>query len=857
MTPRGIIFSDEDRAKLAAFDSGNEIRPGRILAEIDAIIDRGIMEGRFTREAADQDLECALMRAHACLNLHQYEDCIRALSILRRAEASAAGCGIFFYRLCAVWLHLGKIEEAHQCAERALREEPTYPWGWLEAAKLRAHFGDAEGALKAIETGLALVPGDPEFLTARREIESGSDILQLSNHLIDPDADEALQRNQMPSDELLVYIRFNNCILAKPDGLEAVFALFNFSDWQPADPPEVPFCTGTSSAAGFPLVFRFLMNVPALSHVSVGWLGDLIRVVPQLLKDHDISASDVVCINVRQNEEIGLLIRGEDGKPDEAGEVCFRIRQTAVHMGDSAPAEEEPEDYTAEEEALIPKIRIWNESNEYQTIIDAVEALPAAKRTLRLTSELARAYNNLAQPGEDALFLHALELLKSCRAEQENTHEWNFRTAYALFYLDREGESIPYWERALEYRSGDEDTIKMLDAARRAVTIPIFRRCFNERAAQFWDAFSEADAELRALIASGNPADALERIVKMLKSISEGWGIGFSSPTDAAGHFLLELSPQHDYVQILPILKLLDAVPIALGAHWEFAAGLRPKPAAVELKFNKGLLFDCREIRCRLVKEENAWVLQFFAESLRGLDEEESAPVFEQLTLLIDHLIGEAASMRFIRNLTILRKPPEDGGFLLSELPERIAALEPRAKNYTHRDIADERLDYWLKPEKEAEINFDIRFGWTAAPYFINSYRSGESEVVDVLHRQGIAVGFFFFERAAAVSPEAAEALDRAIIADFRGMLSETAPGAASVVGEAFSERRCYVEVMLWDSDRVFEAVQNWSSQASNVRAAAFRSYRRPAGILFFKSADRSKNASDAGDIADEADEVS
>ena len=408
----------------------------------------------------------------------------------------------------------------------------------------------------------------------------------------------------------------------------------------------------------------------------------------------------------------------------------------------------------------------------------------------------------------------------------------------------------------MEYRPGDEDTIKMLDAARRAVTIPVFRRCFNERAVQFWDAFSEADAELRALIASGNPADALERIVKMLKSVSEGWGIGFSSPTDAAGHFTLELSPQHNFVQILPILKLLDAAPIALGAHWEFAAGLRPKPAAVELKFNKGLLFDCREIRCRLVKEENAWVLQFFAESLRGLDEEESAPVFEQLTLLIDHLIGEAASMRFIRNLTILRKAPEDGGFLLSELSERIAALEPRAKNYTHRDIAEERLEYWLKPEKEAEINFDIRFGWTAAPYFINGYRSGESEVVDVLHRQGIAVGFFFFERAAAVSPEAAEALDRTIIADFRGMLSETAPGAASVVGEAFSEKRCYAEVMLWDSDRVFEAVQNWSSQASNVRAAAFRSYRRPAGILFFKSEDRSKNAPDAGDAADEADEA-
>ena len=105
---------------------------------------------------------------------------------------------------------------------RALREEPTYPWGWLEAAKLRAHFGDAEGALKAIETGLALVPGDPSSSRHAERLSRGATFFQLSNHLIDPDADEALQRNQMPSDELLVYTRFNNCILAKPDGLEAV-----------------------------------------------------------------------------------------------------------------------------------------------------------------------------------------------------------------------------------------------------------------------------------------------------------------------------------------------------------------------------------------------------------------------------------------------------------------------------------------------------------------------------------------------------------------------------------------------------------------------------------------------------------
>ena len=45
---------------------------------------------------------------------------------------------------------------------------------------------------------------------------------------------------------------------------------------------------------------------------------------------------------------------------------------------------------------LLEQCRIWNENDEYQKIIDAIEAIPESELTPELASELARAYNNAA-----------------------------------------------------------------------------------------------------------------------------------------------------------------------------------------------------------------------------------------------------------------------------------------------------------------------------------------------------------------------------------------------------------------------------------------------------------------------------
>ena len=70
-------------------------------------------------------------------------------------------------------------------------------------------------------------------------------------------------------------------------------------------------------------------------------------------------------------------------------------------------------DRTQAPSAFQEKIKKWHEEEQYQQIIDAIEALPQTQQTPDLISQLARAYNNLASPEDRDLFEKAAALLKS------------------------------------------------------------------------------------------------------------------------------------------------------------------------------------------------------------------------------------------------------------------------------------------------------------------------------------------------------------------------------------------------------------------------------------------------------------
>ena len=74
------------------------------------------------------------------------------------------------------------------------------------------------------------------------------------------------------------------------------------------------------------------------------------------------------------------------------------------------------------------------------------------ERTPEMDSELARAYNNLADPGKPEgidMFRRAIGLLKRHEEYFEGDHFWNFRMGYAYYHLDQEGIALRYFEKSV------------------------------------------------------------------------------------------------------------------------------------------------------------------------------------------------------------------------------------------------------------------------------------------------------------------------------------------------------------------------------------------------------------------------
>ena len=163
---------------------------------------------------------------------------------------------------------------------------------------------------------------------------------------------------------------------------------------------------------------------------------------------------------------------------------------------------------------LLEQCHKWNENDEYQKIIDTLEAIPAGERTPEMDSELARAYNNLAAPGDQALFEKAIALLKPHEEYFQGDHCWNFRIGYAYYYLDQEGPALWYFEQALKARPGDEDTQFLIDDCRRRLSLPRFEKNFRERTEEAWAAFARIEGALRAIMDADQLRERGEEIME-------------------------------------------------------------------------------------------------------------------------------------------------------------------------------------------------------------------------------------------------------------------------------------------------------------------------------------------------------
>ena len=277
---KASLLSPAAIRKLEAMDEGSSGYFYKMLNYLDGYIKSGVIKGNFTREEALADLQIALWYAYACNNIDDYAYYYRSTMYLAAAEANAHGCGTYYYRYAVALMYCGRLEDALRYAEQGAREEPDYPWIYLELGKLRAHFGDRDGALDAVAKGLALVPDDHEFLTLEREIEEGATIEQMSYHWIDPAFDKELQEASEAGEnweahgdadeEMYDKQRVISCITTNKAGLAYFRQLFR------PDPKNyernAPYCSFDYPVQDAHIRLVFHMNEAGLSKRSPAWL---------------------------------------------------------------------------------------------------------------------------------------------------------------------------------------------------------------------------------------------------------------------------------------------------------------------------------------------------------------------------------------------------------------------------------------------------------------------------------------------------------------------------------------------------------------------------------------------------------
>ena len=257
---------------------GEEGRFMEMREAVTGYLEEGAARGWFTEEEGERDLEAALLIAYANGNIDEYVYYFDSVLRLERVEDKAAGCGTWFYRYSLSLMRVGRLREARTYAERGTREEPGYPWIWLQAAKLRAHFGRKAEALAAVEEGLRLVPGDYEFGVLREEIERGATIEEMENHYINEEDDRRLREGGLSEEERRAKLSATDSIVCDVKGLEAVLNAVDPETWE----PDAPYCMGTVEYEGEELPFVFEMNEAALSKVDPAWAGRLFSSLGEL-----------------------------------------------------------------------------------------------------------------------------------------------------------------------------------------------------------------------------------------------------------------------------------------------------------------------------------------------------------------------------------------------------------------------------------------------------------------------------------------------------------------------------------------------------------------------------------------------
>ena len=502
-----------------------------------------------------------------------------------------------------------------------------------------------------------------------------------------------------------------------------------------------------------------------------------------------------------------------------------------------------------EEQAMdiLKQCQKWNEENEFQKIIDALEAIPAEERTPEMDSELARAYSNLADPHKPnfrEMLKKALALLKPHEEYFEGDHCWNFRMGYAYYYLDQEGRALRYFEKALEARPGDEDTKEFIEWCRKGISLPQFSECFRERTESAWETFAEMEGSLRQMMDDDKDhTRGAEIVAQMEGTLNQVFDeISFEMGFNGEKHELI-LTPEGDKVKLFELIYFQKHAPKEVLEHWNILVGRQPLQN-IGLRTEDGWDISGDDVQIWLEEQgENSFAISAYCEKLLPMLREAEGRVWWMLTTLTDQVLGEISHMWYIDDFDVLDQPKAEPSFPLSQLPDQ---LKEKGANLTTDPEAylESYLSYQLEPndDPDADWRLDTIVGSTCCAALINDYLNADNDFMDALHADGAVAGFFCYPLDTLREEEGTDK-----IFDFRDKLEEAfttgdGPEILTLTGGATGLFCGYVDFIAWDIRAALQMAKEFFED-TDIPWANFHTFRREAGTVNLKTPSEEEQA--------------
>ena len=501
------------------------------------------------------------------------------------------------------------------------------------------------------------------------------------------------------------------------------------------------------------------------------------------------------------------------------------------------------EDWTPEQEEdsdmdILQQCQKWHENNEHHKIIEALEGIE--ERTPEMDSQLARAYNNEADhrtPEGRAMLKKAIALLKPHEEYFKGDYYWNFRMGYSYYYLDQEGRALRYFEKALENRPDDEDTMQLIDGCKKAISLPQFSECFRERTEDWWETFAEMEAELRQMMDEDKDhTRGAELVAQMQETLNLVFDeISFEMGFNGEKYELI-LTPEGDKVKLFELVYFQKHAPKEVLEHWNILVGRQPLQN-IGLRTEDGWNISGDDVQIWLEEQgENSFALSAYCEKLLPMLREAEGRVWWMLTTLTDQILGEIPHMRYIDSFDVLEEPKAEPSMLMSQLPD---ALKERGLELSTDPEAylERYLGYEMKPNEDpnADWRLDVMVGSTCCVPLINGYLNADNDFMDDLHADGAVAGFFCYPLDTLREEEGTNK-----IFDFRDKLEEvftTGDGqeVLTLTGGATGLFCGYVDFIAWDIEAALQMAKEFFED-SEIPWARFHTFRREAGTVNLKT---------------------